>query len=102
MGCDVPQVAVVPGRLDAVEDGRRLADPVPADAEPVAVRRLRPQLRVEALVDQGVLRSVEQLLDQHRGAGIGKPPTHGWTPSLVVEARVGRAVVDGRGLLLEA
>ena len=41
---DVPrqlaQVAVVPGRLDAAEDARRLLLAVPADAEAVAVRLL--------------------------------------------------------------
>ena len=46
------QVAVVPGRLDAVEDAGRVPDAVPADAEPIAVRRLGPEPRVQALVDQ--------------------------------------------------
>jgi hypothetical protein len=48
----VSQVPVVPGGLDAVKDAGRFELAVPADAESVAVRRLRPELRVEALVDQ--------------------------------------------------
>ncbi len=58
------QVAVVPGGLDAVEEAGRLAGAVPADAESVTVRRLGAELRVEALVDQRVLRLVEQVLDR--------------------------------------
>ena len=61
----VTQVPVVPRRLDAVKDARRLADAVPADAESVAVRRLRAEPRVEALVDERMLRLVEELLDPH-------------------------------------
>ena len=60
-----------------------------------------PSLRVEALVDQGVLRLEEQLLDQHRGAGVREPSTHPSTPSLVVETCGGRPVVDGRLLLFQ-
>ena len=50
---------------------------VPADAEAVAVRRLRAQLRVQALVDERVLRLVEQLLDQDGRSGVGEPAAHG-------------------------
>jgi len=60
------QVAVVPGRLDALEDAGLVALPVPADAEAVAVGRLGAQLGVEALVDQGVGGFVEELLQQDR------------------------------------
>ena len=73
---ELAQVAVVPGRLDAVEDAGVVADAVPADAEAVAVGRLGPQPRVQALVDQRVLRPVQQLLDQDRRAGVCEPATH--------------------------
>jgi hypothetical protein len=61
---ELAQIAVVPGRLDAVEQSRPLLRPVPADAETVAVRLLGAEPRVEALDDQGVLGAVEQLLEQ--------------------------------------
>ena len=54
MGGDVAEIAVVPGRLGAVEDAGRVADAVPADPEPVAVRGRRAEPRVLALVDQRV------------------------------------------------
>ena len=49
--------------LDAAEDPGGVAHPVPADPEAVPVRRLGPELGVKALVDQRVLRPVEQVLD---------------------------------------
>ena len=49
---------------------------VPADAEAVAVRRLGAELRVEALVDQRVLRLVEQLLEEDRRARVCEPAAH--------------------------
>ena len=65
---DVPgelaQVAVVPGRFDAVEDRRALLLAVPADAEAVAVGLLGPEPRVQALDDERVLPAVEELLEQ--------------------------------------
>ena len=44
--------------------GGGFGDPVPADAEAVAVRRLGAELRVQALVDQRMRRAVEKLLHQ--------------------------------------
>jgi hypothetical protein len=40
----VVQVAVIPRRLDAVEDAGRIADAVPPDPEPVTVRGLGAEL----------------------------------------------------------
>jgi len=51
---DLPQVLIVPGRLDALEQpwfGRVV---IPADPEPVAVGGFGAELRVQALVDQRV------------------------------------------------
>src|SRR4051812_31050854 len=73
---ELSQVAVVPGRFGAVEDGRCTLRPVPSDSEPVPIRPLRSQLRVEALDDQRMLRPIEQFLEQNRGARIRKPATH--------------------------
>ena len=54
-GADVPreiaQVAVVPGRFDAVKHARSWLFSVPAEAEPVPVGRLRAEPRMQALVD---------------------------------------------------
>ena len=49
---DLAEIAVVPGRFDAAEDGWLVTDAVPADAEPVAVRGLGAEPGVQALVDQ--------------------------------------------------
>jgi hypothetical protein len=62
---DLAQVSVVPGRLDASEDGGGLAIRViPSDPEAVAVCGINAQASMAALVDEGVLRLVEQLLDE--------------------------------------
>ncbi len=45
------QIRVIPRRFDAVVDARAVGGAIPADAEPVAVRGLRPQPQVQALVD---------------------------------------------------
>ena len=63
---ELTQVAVVPGRLDAAEHAGRRLGAVPADAETVAVRRLRAQGGVHALHDQRVLGLVEQVLQEDR------------------------------------
>ena len=74
---DLTQIAIVPGRLDASEEGRRVdASTVPADAESVSIRRLDAEAGMEALVDQGVLWLVEQLLKGYRGARVSEPATH--------------------------
>jgi hypothetical protein len=73
---ELTQVLVVPGGLDAPEDAGLLALAVPAETEPVAVRRLRAELRMEALVDQRMAPLVQQVLDQDRGSGIGEPTAH--------------------------
>jgi hypothetical protein len=77
---DVPgklaQVAVVPGRLDALEDAGLPALSVPADAEAVAVGRLGAEPGVEALIDQRVGGFVEELLQQDRRTRIGEPAAH--------------------------
>src|SRR5215216_1021217 len=62
---DLAQVAVVPGRLDGAEDGRDFGmGTVPADSEAVAVCGVDAETGVEALVYEGVVRLVEQLLDE--------------------------------------
>jgi hypothetical protein len=76
------QVPVVPGRLDAVEHQGHLAVPVPADPEPIAVRRGRTEPRVEALVDQGVGGLEEQLLERHRRPRVREPSAHGVPPTV--------------------
>jgi hypothetical protein len=69
--CYLSQVSVVPGRLDASEDGGGLTIMViPADPEAVAVRSIDAQASMAALVDEGVLRLVEQLLDEDGGARV--------------------------------
>jgi hypothetical protein len=65
VGGDLSQVSVVPGRLDASENGGGLAIRViPADPEAVAVGGIDAQAGVAALVDEGVLGFVEQLFDE--------------------------------------
>jgi hypothetical protein len=61
---DLSEVSVVPGGLDASEDGGGLGIGVlPADAEAVSVCGIDAHAGVAALVYEGVLRLVEQLLD---------------------------------------
>ena len=85
---EVSQVSIAPGRLDAVERPRRLAVAVPADAEAVAVRRLRTHRRVQALVDERVLRLVEQVLEKHGRPRIRKPAAHYFAPDQDPRARI--------------
>jgi hypothetical protein len=74
VGGALAQVAVVPGWLDAAEDGRSFGcGTVPADAEAVPVGRLDTEAGVKALVDQGVLWPVEQLYEEDRGARVSEP-----------------------------
>jgi hypothetical protein len=46
---------------------------VPSDAEAVTVGSLDAESGVEALVDQGVLGPVEQLLKEDRGSRVSEP-----------------------------
>src|SRR5215208_4933679 len=72
VGGDLVEVAVVPGGLDGVEDGRGLnIGAVPTETEAVSVCGLDAQAGVEALVYEGVLGFVEQLLDEERGSRVG-------------------------------
>jgi hypothetical protein len=70
------QVLVVPGRLDAAEHPRDRAGVIPADAEPVAVGRLGPEPRMQALVDQRLDRGVQHLRKQDRRARVSQPAAH--------------------------
>jgi lysylphosphatidylglycerol synthase-like protein len=70
------QVLVIPGRLDAAEHPRSRGGVIPADTEPVAVGRLRPQLRMQALVDQRMNRGIEHIGEQDRRTRIHQPATH--------------------------
>src|SRR3954454_12857175 len=97
---EVAQVAVVPGRLDAAVDARRTLFVVTAGPDAVTVRGLGAELRVEALVDQRVLRLVEQVVDPDGRPRVCEPAAH-VSPSLVVEARRVRGVVYGGRLLLQ-
>src|SRR3954468_3547038 len=89
----VAQVRVAPGGLHAAIDARALAYPVPAQAEAVAVGRLRAETRVQALVDEPVLGLEEQLVDQHRLPMPRHPSTHaptltaGSAPRLILFGR---------------
>jgi hypothetical protein len=58
---ELTQVAVVPGRLDAAKEARRVGVAVPPDAEPVSVRRRRAEAGMQALVDERVVRLAEEL-----------------------------------------
>src|SRR5262249_12586612 len=76
VGRELAQVAVVPGGLDAVEDRGRVPVSVPADPEPVAVRLLGAEARVQALDDERVLRAVEQLFEERGRPEVGEPAAH--------------------------
>ncbi len=65
-GGKLAQVAVAPGRLDAVEQRRCLTLSVPAKAEAVAVGHRRAHCRAQALRDQRVLRREQQAVDVDR------------------------------------
>ena len=54
---------------------------VPADAEPVTVGRLDAQPGVQALVDQGVRRLVEDGVEQDGRSRVGEPSAHRLPPS---------------------
>jgi hypothetical protein len=62
---ELAQVRVRPRRRDAAVDPRTVTGAVPAQTEPVAVRGLRAQPRVQALVDDPVLGLEEQLVHEH-------------------------------------
>src|SRR5262249_46414188 len=79
---DLPQVAIVPGGLGAVEDPWRAFARVPADSEPVTVGRLCAHARLETLVDQGELALVEDLVHPDRLTVVGEPAAHGASLSL--------------------
>src|SRR3954462_10673681 len=90
---EVAQVAVVPGRLDPAVDARRALFVVPADPDAVTVRGLGAELRMEALVDQRVLRLVEQVVDPYGRPGVCEPAAH---VSLLLFRRV-RDILRFRG-----
>src|SRR5262249_38110225 len=84
---EVAQVLIVPGRRAAAIDAGPLACSVPADSEAIAVGRLGPQPRVQALIDEAMLGLDEQLLDQHRLAMPRHPPTHSSLLSIAIPPR---------------
>lgn len=63
---ELAEIAVVPGRFDAAEDGWLVTDALPPHPEAIAVRGLGAEPGVQALVDEGVLGPVEQVFEQHR------------------------------------
>ena len=78
VGRQVLQVRVVPGRRDAaIAAGLRpVRLAVPADPEAVPVGGLEAHAGVQGLVDQAVLRLVEELADRERLAEVGVPAAH--------------------------
>lgn len=71
------QVAVVPGGTHAAIDERNLVGlSVPADAEAVAVGRRRAHPRMQALIDQRMLRAKQHGFERNRIAGVGEPAAH--------------------------
>ena len=76
MAGELAQVAVVPGRLHALEDPRLAGDRVPADAESIPVRRLGSHARAEALLDQGVLRPEQDLVHPDGLPVVREPAAH--------------------------
>src|SRR3954453_7173084 len=86
------KIAVVPGRLDAVEDARDGAVAVPADAEAVTVRRLGAERRMQALIDQGVRWRVGGFFGEEGGSRVREPAAH--QPLLSVAWRIGLATSD--------
>src|SRR3954468_1872052 len=80
------QIAVVPGRLDAVEDARDGGIAVPADAEAVTVRCLGAERRMQALIDQGVRRRVERFFEEDGRSRVREPAAH--QPLLSVAWRI--------------
>ena len=80
---ELAQVAVVPGRLDALVQARQPSQlGVPADTKAVAVRRCRSLAGVQALVDQRVLSPEDEGLDRNWVTVVGKPTAHGILPSV--------------------
>jgi hypothetical protein len=72
---DFAQIAVVPSRLDAPEDGRGGGvGIVPADTEAVPVGGLDSEAGVETLINEGVLGLVDQLLEENRASGTSSAP----------------------------
>jgi len=70
------KVAVAPHRVDALEQRRLVALAIPANAEAIAIRGVRTEPRVQALVDQRVLGLVKQVLEKQRPSRIGNPAAH--------------------------
>src|SRR4051812_42702529 len=65
--CHLSEVGVVPGGVDALENGGfAVALAVPADPEAVAVRRGGTHSRVQALVDDRVNGFEQQILGEDR------------------------------------
>src|SRR5690242_20422680 len=79
---DLAQVLIVPGGMGALEHRGRSAVvvAVPPDAEAVPVRGHPPELSVQTLVDDRVLRPDQQIFSQDRLPGVGHPPAHHYPP----------------------
>lgn len=72
------QIAVVPGGMHgAVAERQFIGMAVPADPEAVAVGRRHAEFRMQALVDQRMLRAKQHGLERDRIAGVGEPAAHG-------------------------
>ena len=61
---ELAQVRVVPRRLDAMKHPRGVRGAVPPDTEPIAVGRLGPEPRVQALVNERVGPPVKHLFQE--------------------------------------
>jgi hypothetical protein len=79
LGSDLVQVAIAPRRRDAAIEAGRLPLAVPAEAEAIGVGLPAGQPVAAALLDERVLRVVEQDLGVDRIAEVGHPPAHATT-----------------------
>ena len=76
------EVLVVPRGIGALEQGRYGPFPEPPDTEAVAVRGVGPEPGVQALVDEGVGRPEQQILDEDRITVVRHPPAHSYLASI--------------------
>ena len=79
----VSEVSIIPCRLDAVEDSRRILSVVPTDAEAVSVRSSCAELRMKALIDQGM--SLAEIKDAK--------------PLAALDPEWGQALIKGRAFV---
>src|SRR6185436_8218147 len=90
LGGDLPQVAIAPRRRDAAIETGRVPLAVPTEPDAVGVGLAAGQPVAPALLDERVLRVVEQGLGIDRIAEVGHPAAHGQlTPRTTLPRRPG-------------